>query len=413
MPNLSSLPAHPSFLSGVEFVAILLSSGVLAAADWPNWRGVEHDGLSAETDWTAEWSQEPEVLWRAKVGIGFSSFAVSGGRVFTMGNTDDVDTVWCLDAFSGDVVWRHDYPCALDPLYYEGGPGGTPTVEGGRVYTLSKKGHVFCLEADSGKVMWSRDVRKEHGLELPEWSFAASPYVEGERLILNVGRAGMALDKASGRTIWETGADTCGYATPVPLQTQGRNAVVIFGAKAVYAVAPESGEILWEHPHSSSRDVNAADPLVSGSQILISSSSGAVMLDASGAEPQVIWENKELRSYFNPAVLVDGHVYGLDGTTHRPTELVCIEWATGEVKWSAEGFGSGGLVAAGGKLVILDKGQLSIVEAQPSEHNVLSQAQVLGGKCWTAPGLADGLVFGRNAAGDLVCIDLRPKGTGD
>jgi outer membrane protein assembly factor BamB len=400
----SALKSVQSSVAAVSLAFI----GSSPAADWPHWRGPDYNGISAETNWMSSWSAEgPKTLWRANVGIGFSSVSVSDGRVYTMGNAKDTDTVWCLDALTGRVLWRHSYTCALDPLYYEGGPGGTPTVEAGRVFTLSKKGHVFCLEAATGAVIWSRDVRKDHELKLPEWSFAASPFVEGDRLILNVGRAGLALDKRTGRTLWTTGTETCGYATPVPFTTQGRRALAIYGAKAIYAVAPDSGEILWEHPHVSGRDVNAADPIISGSQLLVSSSTSALMLDVAGPQPRVLWENKHLRNYFNPSVLIDGHLYGLDGTTHRPTRLVCLDWATGEVKWSEEGFGSGGLVAADGKLAVLDKGLLTLVKATPEKFERLAQAQVLGGKCWTSPVLAHGLVYCRNAAGDLVCVDLR------
>lgn len=376
--------------------------------NWPHWRGPKHDGISAESKWSSSWpANGPRRLWKAAVGIGFSTVSLSEGRVFTMGNDKDTDTVWCLDALTGRVRWKHSYACELDPLYYEGGPGGTPTVDGPRVYTLSKKGHVFCLDAATGQVLWSRDVRKEHELQLAEWSFAASPFVTGDRLILNAGRAGLGLDKHTGRTLWTTGTDTAGYATPVPFITQDRSALAIYGAKAVFAVAPDTGEILWEHPHKSSRDVNAADPIVSGTQLLVSSSTSALMLDVAGLKPRVLWESKQLRNYFNPSVLVGGHLYGLDGTTHRPTRLVCMDWATGEVKWSEEGFGSGGLVAADEKLLLLDKGLLSIVKATPERYELLARAQVLGGKCWTAPVLANGLVYCRNAAGDLVCVDLR------
>src|SRR5687767_10804231 len=134
--------------------------------DWPQWRGTNHDGVSSERNWFKPWpASGPKQLWKRNVGIGFSSVSVSNGRVFTLGNnSNDVDTVWCLDAATGRVVWTNSYPCALDPRYYEGGPGATPTVDGDRVFTFSKKGHVLYLDAASGKTIWSRNIADELSL---------------------------------------------------------------------------------------------------------------------------------------------------------------------------------------------------------------------------------------------------------
>ena len=393
--------------SGV-ILSLLLSVALTFGADWPQWRGPALDGISRETNWTTQWPAEgPKQLWKAFVGIGFSTVSVSQGRVFTMGNQKDVDTIHCLDAETGRVLWQHRYDCELDPRYYEGGPGGTPTVSDGRVYSLSKKGHVFCLEAATGKVIWSRDVRQEQDLKLPEWSFAGSPLIAGDLVILNVGSAGTALDKRTGRVAWTSGKEAAGYATPVPFQWKGSPAVAVFSAKAIIAVETRTGRELWRHAWESSRDVNAADPIIIGDKLFLSSSTGALLLDLSPEKPVPVWEHKLMRNYFNPCVLLDGHLYGLDGTTHRPTRLVCMELATGKVRWAEEGFGSGGLMAADGRLIIFDKGQLSIVRAQTERYQLLARASVIGGKCWTAPVLAGGLVYGRNAAGDLICLDLR------
>jgi outer membrane protein assembly factor BamB len=363
----------------------------------------------------SQWGQEgPAQLWRAQVGTGFSSVAVSRGRVFTMGNERNRDTVYCLDAETGEVVWRHSYDCSLDARYYEGGPGATPTVHEGRVYTFSKKGHVFCFDFETGKVLWSTDIREALDLKLPEWSFAGSPMIQGDLVILNAGPAGTALQKDTGAIVWNSGNETGGYATPVPVEMEGKKAVIIFSAKSIVAVEPATGKTLWRHPWESERDVNAADPVIWGDRMFVSSSAGSAVLKFSATGVAVVWEKKQfMRNYFNPAVLLDGHLYALDGTTHRPTELACVEFETGEKKWVEPGFGSGGWMAADGKLIVLDKGELIIVKADPAGFTPLARAQVLGGKCWTAPVLANGLVFCRNARGDLVCLDLRPDASSE
>ena len=146
----------------------------LSAADWPQWRGPDRNGLSSErisTNWPAD---GPKLLWRAEVGIGFSSIAVCQGRAYTLGNANNKDTVWCLDALTGKLLWTHCYPSRLDPQWYEGGPGATPTVLSNRVYTISKWGDFFCLDAVKGTVLWRRDLRQDH-FKPNRWGFAGSP----------------------------------------------------------------------------------------------------------------------------------------------------------------------------------------------------------------------------------------------
>jgi outer membrane protein assembly factor BamB len=390
--------------------SLLLLAGGLAslhALDWPQWRGANRDGISRDAAWFEGWPADPKPAWSAQVGIGFSSVAVVQGRVFTMGNKDDVDVVSCLDAETGRVIWAHSYPCPLEPRYYEGGPSATPTVRDGRVYTFSKRGHLFALAAEDGSVLWSRNLGQELELEFPEWGLAGSPLVHDTLIILNAGGAGTAVHRQTGEIAWTSNSARSGYATPVPFEFEGRPVVAIFSAKALVAVDPATGRLLWEHPWESPRDINAADPIISGDTIFISSEAGSALLRMREDGVTVVWSHRSImRNYFNPSVLVDGHLYGIDGTTHRPTALTCLEMQTGEVRWSEPNFGSGALMAAGGKLIVLDRGELIVAEATSERFTPLARAQVLGGKCWTVPVLAEGAVYGRNAAGHLVRVAL-------
>lgn len=389
-------------------VALLVSTLSLSGADWPNWRGPNYDGKSVETI-PEDFPAELPVLWRAEVGTGFSSFSVMNGRVFTMGNTSDRDSVWCLDAKTGEVIWQHEYDCELDPLYYEGGPGATPTVEGGSVFTLSKKGHALCLDEKTGEVIWSRNLVKDHALKLPEWSFAGSPFIDGERVFLSAGRQGIALSRETGKTLWLHDQETAGYATFVPYPSHKTpQQFLYFSAKSVMGLSTDDGKILWEHPSKSSRDVNAADPVIVGRDVVISSSSGTerLRLLEGGGAPEVLWKQHDLKWYFNPGVLIDGHLYSLHGTTHRPTELTCTDVETGETVWSEEGFGSGGLIAAEDHIVVFDLGKLTIFPADPAGFRPVHQQKILEGKCWTAPVLADGVIYCRNAEGGVAAVSL-------
>src|SRR5580765_4692585 len=134
-----------------QVVMLSLTSFAARAEDWPNWRGPDHNGISKETGWTTKWpANGPKKLWQAEVGIGFGSFSVSQGRVYTSGNAKGKDTVFCFDATSGKERLKHAYAAKLDPKYYEGGPSATPAVDGDRVYMFSKRGMLHCLDAAKG-----------------------------------------------------------------------------------------------------------------------------------------------------------------------------------------------------------------------------------------------------------------------
>jgi len=394
-------------------LSILVSlPAILPAADWPNWRGPDYNGISLETIPENLPATLP-IKWRTNVGIGFSTVSVVGERVLTMGNRTigetETDTVWCLNATSGKVLWEHSYACALDPLYYEGGPGGTPTIHEGSVYTLSKKGHAFRLDLETGKVIWSRDLVKDHGFELPEWSFAGSVFVDGDRLLLNVGRGGLALARETGKTLWMPSTETSGYATVVPYPSGGPKANrLLFSAKGLIAFDPVTGQATSEHPLRTSRDVNAADPIVMGKRIIVSSASGAAMIEprADGSGAEMIWEQKDMKWYFNPGVLLGDYLYSIHGTTHRPTELMCLDARTGEIKWTVPGFGSGGVMAAGNTVIVFDNEILTLFDADPTGYKPRHTQKILEGKCWTSPVLANGRIYCRNAAGDLACVEV-------
>ena len=389
-------------------LAALILPGISFSLDWPNWRGPDYNGISKEA-FPETLPDTLPIAWQAKVGIGFCTVSVVGDRVLTMGNENERDTVWCLDANTGEVLWKHTYDCELDPLYYEGGPGGTPTIHEGSVYTLSKKGHAFRLDLETGKVIWKRDLIADHGFALPEWSFAGSAFIDGDRVLLNVGRSGLALSKETGETLWMPSTETSGYATVVPFSQSGSDHYhLLFSAKGLIGFDSRTGEQRWEYPWKSSRDVNAADPLIAGNRIVVSSSVGTEMLifEEGNKTPTPAWKQHDLKWYFNPGVMIGNYLYSLHGTTHRPTQLMCTDVDTGEIIWQEEGFGSGGLVAAGDTIIVFDNGLLTLFKASPEKYDLLLQQKILEGKCWTAPVLSNGRIYCRNAEGDLAAVTV-------
>ena len=391
-------------------LAALLASEV-SADDWPHWRGPSRNGISSETGWRDRWPAEgPPVVWKADVGTGFSSFAVAGGRVFTLGNADNRDRVFCLDAETGRVAWSHAYSSDLGDKLFEGGPTATPTVAGDRVFTLGRWGDLFCFEAASGKVVWSKNIRRELGLPVPAWGFSGSPLVLEDLLVLNVGDAGLALEKVTGRVVWKSAAREPGYSTPLPMRRGGTRLVLLGSRKAYLAVDPRTGKEAWRVRWLTQYGCNTADPIVRGDGVFISSGygKGAALLRLGAAEPEIVWKSKAMRNQINTSVLLGGHVYGVDGNMSSTPALKCLEMATGEEKWSREDLDPGSLTAADGKLIVLGRGgELMVAPASTEGFKPTARAKVLDGKCWTVPVLANGRIYCRNAGGRVVCVDVR------
>jgi len=384
----------------------LLAADFAPAADWPHWRGVHYDGKTTEALGNVTGLTQ---MWTAEAGIGFSSFSVVKGRVYTMGNQDARDTVWCFDASSGKVLWSHSYPCELHPKYYEGGTSATPTVTDEAVYTLGKQGQVFAFHPETGAVLWQRDLRADYELELPEWHFAGSPYLakgkDGRNvLVLNVAAAGVGLDPLTGQTVWKSGPEATGYSTPVPLTADlgGSGIVALFLKKSMAGIEARTGRLTWSIPWTG---LNATDPIVEGRDVLVSSIGGSALMrvEADGTAKEV-WRRKDYQNYFNPPVKIGPHLYGIDGTTHRPTGFVCLEWTTGKELWREDGHATGGIIATADYLVLCDKGEIVIARPDPTKLDVVLRESVLPGTCWTAPVVAHGFIYARNAAGRVVCL---------
>jgi outer membrane protein assembly factor BamB len=258
-----------------------------------------------------------------------------------------------------------------------------------------------------GSVIWAKNLNRELGLEIPTWGSAGSALVEGNLVILNLGSAGVALEKMSGTVAWVSAKSAGAYATPVPFTVGQDRCLAILTKQSLVAVNAADGRPLWSYPWKTDYDVNAADPIIAGDTVFISSGygHGGALLRLKGDKPERIWENKNMRNHFNSCVLWKGNLYGPDDSGLR-----CLAFDTGELNWTYREFGKGSLIVADGKLVALsEKGELIIAETTPTAFKPISRAKVLSGKCWTAPVLSNGHIFCRNAAGDVVCLDVTGK----
>ena len=400
-------------LSACLLGAVLSASTASAQEtfDWPQWRGPRRNGISAEKDFVTSWPKEgPHRVWTARVGVGYSSVAVVGGRLYTMGNVSDVDHVMCLDVATSKLLWDYRYPCAAaDPNGYPG-PRCTPTVDGNLVFTVSRNGHVLCLNATSGALVWTKNLVGDFGGRIPQWGFAGSPLVEGDLLILETGASGRstaALDKKTGRVVWANGNSAAGYGSPIAFDLARDRAVAVFSASGLTGRAASNGRILWHYNWRTSYDVNATTPIIFDDKIFISSGygSGCALLQVSAGSVQSVWSNKNMRNHMNSCVLWQGHLYGFD-----EGQLRCLDVITGAVKWSTPTYGKGSLMLADGRLILYgERGRLGLADASPAGFQEITAAQILGGSStWAPPVLANGHIYCRSL-GDLVRLDVSGK----
>ncbi len=391
-------------------LAVTAFCAVASAGDWPHWRGPNYNGISEETGWLAQWPESgPPVLWKASLGIGFAAVSVADGRAYSLGNTDDIDTLFCFDAETGKELWKYSYPEKLDPSSHDGGPQATPTIEAGRVYTMSKTAKVFCLDAKTGAEIWKKNLMEELGIKRPTWGTAGSPVICGDLVVYDLGTAGLALKKADGAVAWQSGEGPGGYSTPVPYTSGDKKCLTFEAEKQVVGVVAATGQVLWKQPWETKYSVNAADPIVVDSGTFFISSGyshGCALIKVADANAQLVWENKSIKNRMNASVLWQGYVYGVgeDGI------LACLDIKTGDQKWQQGGFGQGSIAIADGKLMVLsEKGNLVIARPTPEKYDVIAEAGILTGRCWTVPVLANGRIYARNSFGELVCLDVKPK----
>jgi len=441
MKKMSLYTTTPRCLAALSVGLLLAATG--AAADWPQWSGPKRDRISQEE---LRWpSSEPKRLWEVSVGWGYSGVAVSGGRIYTMGNNgqdvsigkwksqrdpdavDDKDTVWCLDEKTGEVIWKYEYLAKNGSPTYPG-PRATPTVDGDLVYTVSYDGQLKALKAATGELVWEADFPKDFGAKITKYNrhgWCCSPLVVGDMLIVHPGTKGasvVAYNKKTGKVIWKSGDDLASFSSPVLYDRDGHRKILILSATGLFAYALADGKPLWNVPWENGAPLNSTDPLIlADGRIFVTAANngipgnegeGSFLVEiAKDGTAKTVYERTDkdtIASQCGTPVLVDGYIYGPTGRINS-ARLRCVDPATGEVLWRNDAV-QGDLIAAGKHLVIQSlKGDIIVVEASPKEYKEVARFPVLTGECWTPPTLANGRLYCRNTEGDLVCIDL---GTG-
>jgi outer membrane protein assembly factor BamB len=321
-----------------------------------------------------------------------------------MDSDEETEYALCLEAQTGKTLWR----APIGPLFKDvngDGPRAAPTVDGALVYVLGSRGHLAALDVTSGKTVWEIDYSEAFGSELPVWAFTSAPLVEGELLIAEVGGSGSqaiaALDKRTGEVRWTSQEAKIAYSSPIALDVGGLRQLVFLLQEKLVAL-DANGKELWSFPWAPKGSIKPALPVfVPPDRVLVGASYdiGAALVKAPSAEE--VWSSRFMRTHINTAVALEGHIYGFDTGTLR-----CLDAATGERGWAKRGLGKGSLIYADGMLIVLsERGKLVLLEATPERYRELAAHQVLEGRCWTAPSLANGHLYLRNHT-ELVCLDL-------
>jgi outer membrane protein assembly factor BamB len=388
-----------------------------AKHDWPQWRGPNRDGISAEKNLLTTWpAQGPAKLWEQPAGAGYAALAIAGGRAFTIMQDGDSEAVVCWDAASGKELWRYRYKASF--ISRDGsGPRSTPTVDGDLVYTVGGTGQMHCLKTHpatpEGEVVWHKDLLQEFGAENLRWGVSFSPLVEGNLIYINPGgprgNSIAALDMRSGELKWKNLDDPAGYSSPIAAVIAGRRQIIFFTQLGLVGVSPDDGTLLWRFPWETSYGCNIATPVAFQDYVFLSSGYGRgcavvhVEPAADGTlQAQRVYENNRMCNHFPSSVLYQGHLYGFN-----ESRLTCMEFATGKVKWRESGFGKGSLLIAGGDLIILgDGGKLAMAQASPEAYREKASCQVSSAQCWVVPVLADGRLYVRDDR-RVTCFDLR------
>lgn len=402
-------------------LALTLSAGWAAAADWPRYRGPNTDGV-AEDAKLEKLALTP--VWKNPIGDSFGQIAVVGSKVFLMAERAPDEYCICLEAATGKEIWA----TRIDKTIKDGngnGPRSTPAIDGKHVYALGTYLKLFCLDLDTGKEVWKHDLVAEAGAKPLQWGSASSPLVIADLVLVTGGGAGKGISaykRDTGALAWAKTNEAYTYASPTLATLKGKLQAICFMQSGLVSVDPKTGDVLWTFAHPKAL-ATAASPVVGGQDGDIVYCSAGYNVGAAACQvsndggkwtAKELWRTKgQNMNLWSTPVYRDGCIYGLFNHNDNAGPLACVDIATGKVNWSQKGFGSqGGLVLVGDKLLVqTPKGDLVLVPAVSDGFKELGRVSVLKTKDWTAPTLANGMVYVRSSsadgnAGEIACFKL-------
>lgn len=385
--------------------------------DWPGFRGPNRDGAVTGARIATDWSANPpKLVWRSRVGPGWSSITVVAGMLFTQEQRGGDEAVVCRDAATGAERWSVQQPGRFWESVSGAGPRATPTFDSGRLYALGAFGRLDCLDAASGARIWSRDVRADGG-SMPMWGYSSSPLVASGVVVVFAGGDGSASLRAyradTGEPAWSAAAGAQSYTSPQLVGLHGEEQILFLGDAGLSAHDHSTGIVRWTHPiplHNAPRSIQPR--VIGADRVLVCSEMdiGARLLDvkppaggAAGWSVTPVWTSRHFKPSFNDFVFVGDCVYGFDGAV-----FCCFDLTTAKRRWRDGRYGHGQVLLLADQsllLVMTEEGEAVLVAADPAEHRELGRAQLIKGKTWNHPALAQGRLYARNAE-EMACFEL-------
>ncbi len=398
------------------------------ADDWPQWRGPKRDGVWRETGLVDHFAADKlKLRWRVPLASGYSGPTVADGRVYVtdrLVEPTQVERIHCFDWQDGKLVWSQSYDCPYVDVGYTDGPRASVSIDEGRAYALGTMGNLFCLDAAKGDILWQKDLAKVYKIRMPIWGIAASPLIEGDLLIIQVGGTNaciVAFDKKSGEERWKALDDRASYAAPIVIEQGGKRVLVCWTGDNVVGLNPQTGDVYWKHVFTPTRMViGITTPVVGADRLLVSSFyDGSLMLKLDRDKPAVeqLWRRlgpdeqhtDSLHAIISTPYIDGDYVYGVDSYG----ELRCLDAKTGNRIWESLAAVPKGrwstihMVRNGERTWMFnERGQLLITELSPSGYKEISRSQLIeptrgqlgqrGGVCWSHPAFAYKHVFARN-----------------
>lgn len=394
----------------------LLCSSILAA-DWPQWRGPDRDGHSAETKLLQTWpTSGPKLLWTAKgLGEGHSTPSIAKGKIYGMGLRGNDEVVWAIDEKTGKDIWhtKIDGAAQLEGRQGGQGPRGTPTVDGNVAYAIGASGTVVCVRTTNGQVVWKKSLVRDFGGSVPTWGYCESPLVDENKVIVTPGGSNtmVALDKKTGQTIWKSNVSSgngAGYSSCILAMVGGKKQYIQFLAGGVVGIAAD-GRFRWRFDGPANRSqINCSTPIYRDNMVFAASSYGhggaMAKLNADGTSATQVYFTREMRNHHGGTVLVGNYIYGFD-----ENNLTCIEFTTGKTMWSNRSVGKGSVMYADGRIYARsERGAVALVEANPNryvEHGRFEQPNRSNEASWPYPVIANGKLYLRDQD-NLLCYDV-------
>jgi outer membrane protein assembly factor BamB len=400
-----------------------------SAADWPQWRGINRDGMSYESGWFTNWP--PTEVWKCDVGSNFytySSPAVSEGRLYVVGQTRRTGTpptsnlVYCLNVNNGNTNWTQSFPYLTG---YDGeypGIRATPVVDGTNLYLFTPAGELYCLNKYTGGHIWSKKI----DAPVPTYGFCGTPVVENNLILLNMGDGGVAVDKNTHEIVWKNTDGVAAYSSPVVYTATNSQRIVIFRVEGkTVGVNATNGALVWTYSwtvKSGGQGGQASDPIVFGDKMFLteggnSASPRCALVQLGTNELTTIWENATgLVSDTSSPVYINGYIYGLSSRFGNRAELRCIDANTGVVKWTNSvhvnvngSNAEGALIGVDDKLLLYTSNNLYVVKGTNTSYVVLGSLYKTASLsqsmfCFVPPVVSDGRIFVRQGR-RVVCYD--------